>query len=47
MPYALAATGDALLAGLADGRILASVDRGESWDEIARVGSIIAMAATE
>jgi hypothetical protein len=47
MPYAIAATGDDLLAGLADGRILTSADRGESWDEVARVGSITAMAAAE
>jgi hypothetical protein len=45
MPYALAATGDDLLAGLADGRILTSADRGETWAEIARVGPIAAMAA--
>ena len=44
MPYALAATGDDLLAGLADGRILVSADRGETWDETARVGPITAMA---
>jgi photosystem II stability/assembly factor-like uncharacterized protein len=46
MPYALAATDDGLLAGLADGRILTSGDRGESWTELdVRVGSITAMAA--
>jgi hypothetical protein len=46
MPYALAATDGELLAGMADGRILLSGDRGESWDEIGvRVDSIIAMAA--
>jgi photosystem II stability/assembly factor-like uncharacterized protein len=44
MPYALAATGDDLLAGLADGRILTSADRGETWDETAHVGPITAMA---
>ena len=37
-------TGDDLLAGLADGRILVSADRGETWDETARVGPITAMA---
>jgi hypothetical protein len=46
MPYALAATGEDLLAGLADGRILTSDDRGETWDETACVGSITAMATT-
>jgi photosystem II stability/assembly factor-like uncharacterized protein len=46
MPYALVATGGELLAGMADGRLLLSGDRGESWDEIGvRVGSISAMAA--
>jgi photosystem II stability/assembly factor-like uncharacterized protein len=46
MPYALAATSQELIAGLADGRILTSADHGESWDELdARVGSITAMAA--
>ena len=45
MPYALAAAGGELLAGMADGRILRSDDRGESWDEMGvRVGSITAMA---
>jgi photosystem II stability/assembly factor-like uncharacterized protein len=44
MPYALAAAGDELLAGLADGRILVSADRGETWDETASVGPITAMA---
>jgi photosystem II stability/assembly factor-like uncharacterized protein len=48
MPYALAATDDALLAGLADGRVLSSGDRGDSWTELdVRVGSITAMAAAE
>jgi hypothetical protein len=46
MPYALAATDGELLAGLADGRIMRSADRGESWDEIGvRGASITAMAA--
>jgi hypothetical protein len=46
MPYALAATDDALLVGLADGRILSSGDRGDSWTELdVRVGPITAMAA--
>lgn len=48
MPYALAITEGDLLAGMADGRILRSGDRGESWDELGlRVESIIAMAAAE
>jgi len=48
MPYALATTDDELLAGLADGCILLSGDRGESWDEIGvRVDSITAMLAAE
>jgi hypothetical protein len=46
MPYALAAIDGELLAGMADGRILRSADRGERWDEVgAPVGSITAMAA--
>jgi hypothetical protein len=45
MPYTLAATDGELLAGMTDGRILRSRDRGESWDETGvRVGSITAMA---
>jgi photosystem II stability/assembly factor-like uncharacterized protein len=44
MPYALEAT-DALYAGLADGRILQSADAGETWRELARVGSLVALAA--
>lgn len=47
MPYALAATDGELLAGMTDGQILRSRDRGESWDELdVRVdGAIPAMAA--
>jgi len=46
MPYALVTRDGELLAGMSDGRILSSGDRGESWDEIGvRVGSILAMAA--
>jgi hypothetical protein len=45
MPYALVATDGDVLAGMADGRILRSDDRGESWDEAGvRVDSITAMA---
>jgi hypothetical protein len=48
MPNALAVTDAELLAGMADGRILRSVDRGDGWDDIGlRLGSIIAMAAAE
>jgi hypothetical protein len=32
MPYALATREDWLLAGLADGRIFASSNKGESWE---------------
>jgi photosystem II stability/assembly factor-like uncharacterized protein len=49
MPYALAATDGALLAGMTDGRILASGDRGDSWTEIElpapAAGPILALAA--
>jgi hypothetical protein len=46
MPYALRATNGRLLAGLADGRLLTSTDRGESW-EYTGVGteSLLAMTA--
>jgi hypothetical protein len=48
MPYALATTNGELLAGMSDGRILHSGDRGESWTEIGvRVGSVTAMAAAD
>jgi len=46
MPYALAATGGELVAGLADGRLLRSGDHGESWSELgARLAGVTAMAA--
>jgi hypothetical protein len=45
MPYALATDDGELLAGMADGRILRSRDRGETWDELSEhVSSIIALA---
>ena len=45
MPYALVATDDELIAGMADGRLLRSADRGDTWEELGvRVGSIAAMA---
>jgi photosystem II stability/assembly factor-like uncharacterized protein len=48
MPYTLAASDGELIAGMADGRILRSGDRGETWDETGvRVGSITAMAVAE
>jgi hypothetical protein len=45
MPYALAASDGELIAGMTDGRILHSPDRGESWkDPGVQVGSVVAMA---
>jgi hypothetical protein len=45
MPYALVATADRLFAGLADGRVLASADGGDSWETLGgRAGAIVAMA---
>jgi hypothetical protein len=38
MPYALATSGAAVFAGLLDGRLYMSDDRGESWDELALSG---------
>jgi photosystem II stability/assembly factor-like uncharacterized protein len=47
MPYALAASDDELIAGMADGRILHSGDRGESWaDTGVEAGPVIALAAS-
>jgi hypothetical protein len=46
MPYALAVTGDDLLAGMADGRLLHSADRGESWVQTGvETGPVLAMTA--
>jgi hypothetical protein len=46
MPYALTATNGRLLAGLADGRLLTSTDRGESWEDTGTgTGSLLAMTA--
>jgi photosystem II stability/assembly factor-like uncharacterized protein len=39
MPYALAFAGDSLVAGLADGRVFLSDDRGASWGPIALDGA--------
>jgi hypothetical protein len=48
MPYALAAADGELLAGMADGRILASEDDGDSWGETGvRTGPISAMASAD
>ena len=45
MPYALAAWDTELLAAMADGRILHSAYRGETWVETGvRIGSVLAMA---
>jgi hypothetical protein len=45
MPYALAASTDELIAGMTDGRILHSRDRGESWEDAGvKIGSVVAMA---
>jgi photosystem II stability/assembly factor-like uncharacterized protein len=38
MPYALAHAGDRLFAGLADGRVFATTDAGESWAPLATRG---------
>jgi photosystem II stability/assembly factor-like uncharacterized protein len=47
MPYALAAAGDDLLAGMADGRVLRSGDGGGSWQDVGvRVDGIVAMASS-
>ena len=48
MPYALLFAGDRLFAGLRDGRLYASPDGGDTWDELRLVGdplpSIVALA---
>jgi hypothetical protein len=46
MPYALAAADDELIAGMADGRIISSGDRGQNWIEAGvKAGPLIAFAA--
>jgi hypothetical protein len=46
MPYALAAADDELIAAMADGRIITSGDRGQSWvDTGVNAGPLIALAA--
>jgi hypothetical protein len=48
MPYALVSTTAELFAGLADGRIFSSADRGDSWEELpVRAESVVAMALAE
>ena len=49
MPYALVADGGRLIAGLRDGRILASEDAGDTWGAPEGPGlpAIVAMAAAE
>jgi len=48
MPYALALTAAGLLAGMSDGRVLHSVDGGESWaDTGIAPGPVLAIAANE
>jgi photosystem II stability/assembly factor-like uncharacterized protein len=48
MPYALVATDEELVAGMADGQILRSGDGGESWHDVGvRVDPILAMAASD
>lgn len=48
MPYALQTSGSELIAAMADGRVLRSGDRGESWEEApVRLGSILAMATVD
>jgi photosystem II stability/assembly factor-like uncharacterized protein len=46
MPYALLAWDRELLAGMADGQVLRSGDGGDTWDEIARLDGVVAMAGT-
>jgi photosystem II stability/assembly factor-like uncharacterized protein len=45
MAYALTTTNGELVAGLVDGRLMTSSDRGETWTQRARVGPVLAMAA--
>ena len=51
MPYALVTTGDRIFAGLSDGRIWESSDRGETWQSLeisgASVGGLVALAVAE
>jgi hypothetical protein len=45
MPYALAASDSELIAGMTNGRILHTRDRGERWEDTGvKIGSVVAMA---
>jgi len=48
MPYALAATGDGLVAALRDGRLFVSDDQGDNWRQLEAEGlrKVVAMAAS-
>jgi hypothetical protein len=47
MPYALGASSAGLFAGLADGRLYHSADRGDSWEELpVRLDSVVAMTVS-
>jgi hypothetical protein len=45
MPYALAFAGDSLVAGLADGRVFLSDNRGASWAPVALDGAALGRIA--
>jgi BNR/Asp-box repeat len=45
MPYALVATDGRLFAGLSDGQLRESRDRGETWTASAKLPSLVALAA--
>jgi hypothetical protein len=46
MPYGLATPNGELIAGMTDGRLMQSANRGESWDEAdAEIGSVVALDA--
>jgi photosystem II stability/assembly factor-like uncharacterized protein len=48
MPYALTAVDGQLLAGMADGRVFASGDGGERWDDVpVDAGRVLALAAAQ
>ena len=47
MPYTLAVATDELVCGMADGRLLHSTDRGDSWRELAVTAPIGAIALAE
>jgi hypothetical protein len=45
MPYALLARDGVLYAGFADGLVQASEDGGESWEDVAFLPAVLALAA--